>query len=172
MATYTLISSNVLSSSALSVTFSAIPATFTDLVLKVSTRGDGATTFQFINFEFNADASALYSYTALRGNGVTATSNRATSSTTGQSSNSTNGDSATANTFSNSEFYIPNYTSTTSKPISSFGASENNATGAGLSANAQLYRNTSAITSIKLSSNTGPNWMAGSSFYLYGISNA
>jgi hypothetical protein len=172
MPTYTLISSNVLASSAASVTFSAIPSTYTDLVLRVSTRGDGATNFQFINFEFNADASALYSYTSLRGNGVTVASNATSSQTLGQAYNSTNGDSATANTFSNSEFYIPNYTSTTSKPISSFGASENNATDAGLSANAHLFRNTSAITSIKLWSNTGANWIAGSSFYLYGISNA
>ena len=36
--TYTLISSNVLSSSAASVTFSAIPATYTDLVVKTSVR--------------------------------------------------------------------------------------------------------------------------------------
>jgi len=172
MATYTLISSNVLSSSAASVTFSAIPSTFSDLVLKVSTRGDGATTFQFINFEFNADASAIYSYTTLRGNGSAAASNATSSQTLGQVYNSTNGDSATANTFSNSEFYIPNYTSTTSKPLSTFGAAETNATAAGLSANAHLFRNTSAITSIKLWSNTGANWMAGSSFYLYGISNA
>jgi hypothetical protein len=34
MATYTLIESQVLGSSAASVTFSAIPATYTDLVLK------------------------------------------------------------------------------------------------------------------------------------------
>ena len=38
--TYTLISSNVLGSSAASVTFSSIPATYTDLVLRVSARTD------------------------------------------------------------------------------------------------------------------------------------
>jgi hypothetical protein len=38
--TYTLIESQVLGSSAASVTFSAIPATYTDLVLKFSSRND------------------------------------------------------------------------------------------------------------------------------------
>jgi len=38
MATYTLISSNVLTSSAASVTFSSIPATYTDLVVRLSAR--------------------------------------------------------------------------------------------------------------------------------------
>ena len=42
MATYTLISSNVLSSSAASVTFSSIASTYTDLVLRVSARDDRA----------------------------------------------------------------------------------------------------------------------------------
>ena len=38
--TYTLISSNVLASSAASVTFSAIPSTYTDLVVRASIRSD------------------------------------------------------------------------------------------------------------------------------------
>ena len=170
--TYTLISSNVLASSAASVTFSAIPSTYTDLVLRISVRDDQAVSYQQVNFEFNNDASAIYSYTTLRGTGSAVASNRASNSTTGQVYYGTNGDSATANTFSNTEIYIPNYTSTGSKPISSFGASEDNATSAGLSANAHLYRNTSAITSIKFTSNGGTFWLAKSSFYLYGIKNS
>ena len=40
--TYTLITSQTLASSAASVTFSSIPSTYTDLVLRVSARTDNA----------------------------------------------------------------------------------------------------------------------------------
>ena len=166
--TYTLISSNVLSSSAASITFSSIPATYTDLVLRCSTRTDASATQSAIKIYFNnitTDTSATY----IEGNGATVISGfpsapvlvfRATGAT------------GTSNTFGNAEIYIPSYTNTTAKkPFSSFGVQETNATTAYIDAVAGLNNTTSAISRIDIDGN-GLNLVSGSSFYLYGISNA
>ena len=170
--TYTLISSQVLSSSAATVTFSSIPATYTDLVVRLAARDDQAGTYQSIQVMFNSDTSTIYSLTNLRGNGSAAASSRFSSLSYTIDSSGTNSNGATSNTFSNTEIYIPNYTSTTSKPFSTFAVAENNATAAGITAMAGLYRNTTAISSITFTTNGGTVWLSGSSFYLYGIKNS
>jgi hypothetical protein len=174
--TYTLISSNVLGSSAASVTFSAIPATFTDLVLRVSARKDTAgTNSGFVYIQFNSDTGTsptIYSGTVVRAYLATVVDSARNSSDWGIRTN-WRVDSAgnTANTFDSEEIYIPNYLSTTSKPIGISFVSEDNTTNrAGVGAAAGLYRNTSAITSILMSCGGGENFVSGSSFYLYGIS--
>jgi len=174
MATYTLISSNVLSSSAASVTFSSIPATYTDLVLKYSSRHDSASSISQSAITFNGSSAANYSETVVYGKSVSAAS--------GSQSGSSQIDfmyddanSATANTFSNTELYIPNYTVSANKPMSWFGVTENNATtnnSAMIVANASLWRDNSAITSITILALASRNFLTGSSFYLYGISNS
>ena len=169
--TYTLISSNVLTSSAASVTFSSIPATYTDLVLRMSYRISAAGLFGGNPFlRFNSDTSTNYSYTFLQGNGSAAESARETSVNlmTMQSSDSAGN---TADTFTSNEVYIPNYLSSTAKPVSQFKATEQNSTGAEMHAFASLYRGTSAISTI-LVSISGSSFVSGSSFYLYGIKNS
>ena len=175
--TYTLISSQVLASSAASVTFSSIPATYTDLVLRCSMKNTntGGTSPIGGSLILNGDsASVLYSWTYIYGTGASAGSSRL-SGTAPFSSLQMNGSNAgfTTNTFTFTEFYIPNYTSTVAKPISLSNVVENNTatTFVEIDADAILYSNTSAITSIAL--NSGVNtFAANSSFYLYGISNA
>jgi hypothetical protein len=170
-ATYTLISSNVLSSSAASVTFSAIPATYTDLVLRISARtGSSGTAVDRIQIQL-AGISSSYSRTVLLGNGSAASSSRASSASYGLASGG-EGSSATSNTFGNTEFYIPNYAGSANKVFSSFGVSETNATAAEISVMANLLSNTSAVNKIDLYSDDGSSFVSGSSFYLYGISNA
>lgn len=169
--TYTLISSNVLTSSAASVTFSSIPSTYTDLVLKCSVRlvaGSGST-IQDLIVKFNG-TTTNYSITKLTGDGSAAESGRIANTTRILLSNVVDGD-ATTNTFGSVEIYIPSYTASQNKPVSAFGASENNATLAGLSTTAGLWRDTTAISSIELS-NAVANFVSGSSFYLYGIKNS
>jgi hypothetical protein len=173
MATYTLISSNVLSSSAASVTFSAIPATYTDLVVRVSTRSSVASTQSNLAVELNSDSSALYSATFLFMTGVTPYSQNWTGDTYGRTYGNTVGSSATSNTFSNFELYLPSYTASQNKPLSTFGVTENNSTNdATITATANLYRSTTAISSLRFFNNDSSNFVSGSSFYLYGISNA
>ena len=170
--TYTLISSNVLSSSAASVTFSAIPSTYTDLVLRVSARSDAAgLTQDNIWITFNGVGSG-YSTTALTGNGSAASSNSTSSATIIRAYNGANSNGATANSFGSAEIYIPNYAGSTAKPVSSFGVSETNSATSYLSATAGLSSATAAITSIMTMTGNGSNWLAGSSFYLYGIKNS
>jgi len=169
--TYTLISSNVLSTTAASVTFSAIPATFTDLVVRSSVRSTGTGAgVRNIYLSMNSVA-ANYSATQMRGLDSTASS----SNRSGDSSwilGLSIGDGSTSNTFSNNEWYIPNYAGSASKISSNVNAAPNN-TGSNQydSAVANLQSSTAAITSLTLTdSSTG--FATGSSFYLYGIKNS
>jgi len=171
MATYTLIDSEVLTSSAASVTFSSIPATYTDLVLRYSVRADNASAVNNLRLQFNSDTSTNYSETFVRGNGATAASSRTTSAVELVEGLVIDGDTSTANTFSSNEIYIPSYTVSQNKPISMQAVQEDNSTTGRFYASAGLWRNTAAITSLYLYVNSG-NIKSGSSFYLYGISNA
>jgi hypothetical protein len=174
--TYTLISSQILASSAANITFSAIPSTFTDLVLKVSARSDSSAggILDYLDITYNGDTTSTYSATNIYSNGSTVASYRDSNvspSTANYEAYSPSAG-ATANTFSSVEFYIPNYTSTANKQISLISVIENNATLGYIVPLAQLWRGTAAITSIKLESSLVHNLVTGSSFYLYGISNA
>lgn len=169
--TYQLISSNALTTSAASITFSAIPNTYTDLVLKISARSDRNDGAQGQNMfmGFNGNSSSVYSLTHLRTNGSTVTSGRSSNSTLlSQTYIPMAG--IDANTFNNNEYYFPNYTLSANKVISGFAAVENNAaTVEFLSITANLFGVTAAISSIELTLPSG-NFVSGSSFFLYGIS--
>jgi hypothetical protein len=72
--TYTPIATTTLGSTASSVTFSSIPATYTDLVIVSAPVGNGDAQVQM---KFNNDSSSIYSYTILAANGASAVSARA-----------------------------------------------------------------------------------------------
>lgn len=174
--TYTLISSNVLGSSAASVTFSSIPATYTDLVLRISARYSAAVVSAQIQLQPNGNTTSTnYSQTAIRGTGSAASSTN--DSTSGGRAylpmGYIAGDSATSNTFGSVEYYIPNYAETTKKPMSGYSASESNTATISFVnyATAGLYHDTTALTSLVIKPSSD-NFMAGSSFYLYGIKNS
>jgi hypothetical protein len=172
MATYTLISSNTLSTTATSVTFSAIPSTYTDLVVRYSARTDNASNVTYVVVQFNGDTATNYSHTVLTGQGSAASSSRVSATATAYFGQA-DADNATANTYSSQEIYIPSYTASQNKPVSTFGATESNAaTGYNIQDYAELWRNTAAITSVVLKTQDGSNFIATSSFFLYGISNA
>jgi hypothetical protein len=165
--TYTFISSNVLGSTTNSVTISSIPDTYTDLVLRISGRLNGNS--NSFDITFNGNTSSVYRNTYLNSNGTTTeTSN---SGSTNISLMGVTPSTSTANTFGNMELYIPNYQVATNKPFSSFGVTENNATLSRIEMNACLFLSTAAITSITMSGGSS-SFVAGSSFYLYGIKNS
>jgi hypothetical protein len=167
--TYTLISSvTVGSGGAADITFSSIPATYTDLLVKCSLREDGGS-FPNARIQFNANTSN-YSHRILSGSGSAASSYSATNN--GIDFISNDAASQTANTFSNCEIYIPNYAGSNNKSVSADAVSENNATAAYALLTAGLWSDSSAITSIKLYSGGGNNFVEHSTAYLYGISNA
>lgn len=168
--TYVNIATTTLGASAASVTFSSIPSTYTDLVIRYSARRD--LNSAAITFTINSDTGTNYSATLLSGDGATATSSRVSNIYTPLIYGAGVEQSGyTASTFNNGEIYIPSYTSSATKPFSFFGVQENNATTSNITAHALLWRGTSAITSIVLSV-TGSNFVANSSFYLYGIKNS
>jgi hypothetical protein len=169
--TYTLIASNVLGSDTASVTFSAIPATYTDLVLRASVRTSRSTSSDQLKITFNGDTATNYSYRTLLGDGSAASSNGI-----GTVSSSINyyvdGNTSVSNAFGSTEIYIPNYLAAANKPFSGFSVQETDISSAIMTAVASLWRNTAAITSIEIDQVTGPNFLTGSSFYLYGIKNS
>ena len=171
MANMELITSvTVGSGGAASVTLPAtgtIPQTYTDLKVVVSSRSarGGGQVSDGVAIQFNGSTSNL-SMRYLDGNGSAASSSTDTAIWTRTSASG-----ATASTFGNAEFYIPNYTSSNFKSVSVDGVSENNATSAFAMLSAGLWSNTAAITSIRLVSINAENFVEGSTFYLYGISN-
>ena len=166
-----LISSQVLASTASSVTFSSIPATFTDLCVKISARVDGTGSYgNYLDAQFNNDTSALYSFTWIYGYGSDGPGSNRGSNQSNPYFGSSNSSVQTSNTFASIEIYIPSYTASQNKPIGVFSVNENNATNNITTwSSANLYRSTSAISSIKLYENGGSNFVTGSSFYLYGL---
>jgi hypothetical protein len=169
MSTYTLISSQVLGSSAASVTFSSIPQNYRDIVMQVNARSDSGSVQDTLLFNLNGDSAGTnFSGTFLRY--IDSTINTGRTSNTGSYQYYINGGSSTSGVFSNAEIYVPNYTSTVSKPFSSFMVPEHrDVNGREISIIANLYRNSSAITSITMAILGASNFVAGSSFYLYGI---
>jgi len=168
--TYSLIASTTLGSTSSDVTFTAIPSTFTDLVLRLSIRRTNNGVSLYTLMRLNGLTTTIYSTTMLNGSGSAASSNRLSSNdyaTTGW----TSGNDATANTFGSTEIYIPNYTGTVAKPIGSFGVAESNATAVDMLVAANLVNLTSAVSSIQFNV-LGLPYAAGSSFYLYGIKNS
>ena len=146
------------------MTFSSIPGTYTDLVLRASIRTTVAASVVDVTFN---NSTSSYSSTILIGNGSTASSSRQSNTTEFQVANVSSGN--TADTFSSVEIYIPSYAASQNKPIGHFGVTENNATSAIIRSMASLWSNTSAITSIKFSY---ADIASGSSFFLYGIKNS
>ena len=170
--TYTLIQSQTLASTAASVTFSAIPSTYTDLVLKMSTRVNAAQGLDNLWLTFNGVSGTSYSSTWLYAPTTSPTSSSQTSDAYIRLTNATVADNAIANLFSNDEIYIPSYVASQYKPISSSTAPEANNANNNRLVNAGLFSSTAAISSINITSQAGGSFMVYSSFYLYGISNA
>ena len=171
--TYQAIASQVLSSTAASVTLSSIPNTYTDLVLKISSRTNQAGLYDTISYTVNGNTGNIYSYTLLRGNGSAASSTNLTASQPGFMQLGADGNNATASTFGIAELYIPNYTASTNKQFAYTGASETNAaTGVWVATGGMLTQTTAAISSITLSMLLGTAFLAGSRFDLYGLLHA
>lgn len=173
-ATYTLIASNTLGSDTASITFSSIPGTYTDLVLRFTARTNVGGNMERIELRLNGNSNTLYSYTQLEGNSSAGSSSNASDQTIVRTAVA-NGDNTTASTFASGEIYIPSYTASQNKPIGSFSVTENNATTANaayINATSNLFRSTTAISSVALTGGNSGNFLSGSSFFLYGIKNS
>jgi hypothetical protein len=165
--TYKLIDKANLTGTQSVIDFTSIPSTYTDLLLVVSLRDNGSNVYSLAYAKFNNTTANLKSR-GVEGDGSSPTSYY---NSTVLYINSANGNSTTANTFCNTQIYIPNYTSSNYKSVSVDGVMENNATTSYSSLQAGLWSDTSVINQITLYSTTG-SWVSGSSAYLYGIKNS
>ena len=168
--TYKLIASAAVGSTgATNFSFTSIPSTYTDLIIKLTLRDTASADFWGYNVYFNNSLATNYSVRRLVGTGSSVGSDSLSSQTT-LIPYAANGGSSTSNTFANNEIYIPNYTSSNAKSVSLDGVSENNATSAVSGLVAGLWSLTSAITQIDISASG--TFAQYSTAYLYGIKNS
>lgn len=167
--TFTQIGSTVTvgSGGAASISFSSIPATYTDLKIVVSARVDSAAVYDNLKVSINGSSSAIYSDKLVYGNGTAAASAGNSTSTYEPFFYSVNS-TATASVFSNGEIYFPNYTSANYKSYSIDCVTENNATSSVTALAAALWSSTAAITSVTFTPASG-NLVQYSTASLYGI---
>jgi hypothetical protein len=156
------------SGGAASIEFTSIPATYTDLVLKISARTDVAGANRTtINFKFNNSTASqsmrtLFGYETPPVESSTYTDLRLSVPAAG----------ATASTFGNAELYVPNYAGSNSKSVSVDSVNENNSSTAYLIGFwAGLWSNSAAITSITFTPASG-NFVQYSTATLYGVTSA
>jgi hypothetical protein len=172
--TYTFISSVTVGTATSTITLSSIPQTYTDIVLRVSSRQTGTGDVQdsiYVGIN-GAPSGTLNSVTMLRSNGSVEASNRESSQPQWNMDQGSTAGGNVANTFANDELYIANYRVSQNKVASGFIAHEDNSSTAYLRASAFLWRDTTAISSLVLKLGSGQNFAVGSSFYLYGIKNS
>ena len=164
--TFVLIDNKTLSSNQNTVEFTSIPATYTDLMVKVSarsTRGSlGDVVIRFNNSSSNLVNARFYGQ---MGGSPSASANSS------EWTNCTSDGSAT-NTFSNIDYYIPEYASSKYKTWSVDNVAEGSGTNAFITLGAGVWENTAAINTIQIrdvSDANANNLKSGSTFHLYGI---
>ena len=166
-ATYDLIASQILASNTVSTTFSSITSSYTDLRLVIASAGLGGS--DGASVRVNGDTSSIYSDTYIVGipGGV--------HYSTDQNNTYFNVTPYGGITTASTPFYIQvdffNYSGSTYKTIISEAAADMNGTTYSNTARlVGLWRNTSAINSITVTTASGGNYhKTGSVFFLYGI---
>lgn len=173
--TYDKIATYTVPSSQASYTFSTISGSYTDLILETNYRsaGTGDTRCNIRVGNGSVDTGSNYSSTYLLGSGSSASSGRDSNRTFIDSY--VNEAESTSSEFSLNIFQFMNYSNTTTNKIVLI-RENTQSVGAGLqagtSAQASLWRSTSAINTIQIYDATGKNIAAGSTFTLYGIKSA
>jgi hypothetical protein len=167
MATFIKIASvTVGSGGASTIDFTSIPATYTDLCLKLSLRTTFAGVFDTGFVSINNTNTG--SYRGLYGTGAAAGSESIASLRGLYITGAT----ATGSTFSSNDVYLPNYTSANLKSVSADSVTENNATTAIALLSGMLNGSTSTINQLTISSGNAVNLVQYSTATLYGIKNS
>jgi len=155
--TYDSIASTTLGSAVATVEFSGISGSYTDIIAVInSTLASSSGAVQGI---INSDTATNYSWTRLVGNGSAASSDRVSSTTS-----MFLGDASTTPT--TILVHFQNYSNTTTNKTV---IARNNDSTSRVTATVNLWRSTSAITTIKFQNNAAVNFAIGSTFTLYGI---
>lgn len=160
--TYEPIATNTLGSATSTITFSSIPATYTDLRIVIVATGDSASSGQI---RFNGvSTGGTYSSTYMYGNGTSVLTSNRTARDGGidffEGSVST-----TVPTFSTIDIF--SYAGSTYKTCLITGSLDQNGSGQAERI-VGLWSSTAAITTVALRGN-GMNWAAGTRATIYGI---
>jgi len=163
--TYEPIATTTLGSAASSITFSSIPATYTDL--RIALVVTGTSTANRVGLQYNSDTGSNYSFTYLRGDGATAISGANTANP--QIRISAANQASTSLQFVT--FDIFSYAGSINK--TSLATLQNDQNGSGdVIYSVGLWRNTAAITTATLMLLNAGNYNTGTTATLYGIKNA
>ena len=155
------------SGGAATIAFTSIPATYTDLLIKISARN--TSTFANIRWTINGTTTG-YTERMLYNSDGTPFSTSASGNVYLQLIYATTS-SLTASTFSNADIYIANYAGSNNKSISVDNTQENNGTTIVQNLTAALWSNSSAINALSFGT-AGGNFAEFSTATLYGIKNS
>lgn len=172
--TYSLIASAT-PTTGTSVSFTSIPDTYTDLVLRISARSNYTSTYlTTLYVGFNNNSSNLFSFLGLQAiSGSISLFSGSSGNAAGDLYIPTENSNITSNLFGSAEIYIPNYKASIYKQFSSNFCLENTNTTNyySLGTTSSMFASTSTISSIQVLIGDG-NFVSGSSLYLYGIKNS
>jgi hypothetical protein len=160
--TYTPIATTTLGSAQADVTFNSFSG-YTDLVLVANVQLTSAG--QSFLYQYNGVTGNSYSFTILKGNGSSASSDRR-SNVNYQIGAGWDAGLPTSSSFATVIINIQNYANTSTYKTSV--ARGSNASGGDLTATVNMWSSTNAITSLRFYSGSG-NLNTGSTFTLYGI---
>lgn len=153
--TMTLISTvTVGAGGASSISWTGIPQSGTDLLILCSLRDTNGGVGINNLVRFNSDSASNYTNRYLAGNGTSTPSGSIAPASAIYASKYTGGGD-TASTFGNAVIYIPNYTSSIAKSVSSDGVEENFGADSFQWINAGLWSGTAAITSVTFAPTSG-----------------
>ena len=161
VSTEVAIATTTLGSAASSITFSSIPATYTDLRLVFTGTVNGDTAYM----TFNSDTGTNYSRTYLDGDGSTATSGRATSASNMRLSGIMTSLTSTIPALITIDIF--SYAGSTNKTVLQTLSVDKNGTGE-VATQVHLWRNTAAITNVSLNAGVS-TFTTGTTATLYGI---
>ena len=167
---HVLISEQILGSSAATVTFSSIPSTYSDLLLKVVARGTDAGAAVGVNMQFNGDTGSNYDRETASAAGTTITMAESLGITSIPIAAIAAGG-APANVANAFTIEVPGYKGTTFQKSAMAMVARKQGTSTGtiyVETRSGFWRSTSAITSIVLSLSAG-SFATGSEFRLYGL---
>lgn len=169
-ADYNLISTQVLTSSVASVTFSSLnsaAAAYKHLQIRWTARSTNASLTDDGNFRINGDSGSNYAIHSLYGNGVSAASVNLTSQTQGAIYDLAAGNNASANIFGSGVLDLLDFQSTSKNKTLRILNGAKTQSNQYIHLSSGLWMSTAAVTSITLAA-TG-NLVAGSRFSIYGL---
>ena len=164
------------SGGASSIEFTSIPGTYQHLQIRMISRSNRSSILDLSRMQFNADTATNYAFHDLYGENVAGAGGYAESNVASIAIGGMTASTVNSSMFGAQVIDILDYASTTKNKVTRcLGGFDTNASGAAGQTDCQilirsgLWRSTSAVTSIKLFPNTGPNYVQHTTAALYGV---